>query len=234
MPSRTSFKIIAFDLYGTLANLGAVADRCREITPDGDAFFASWRAKQLEYTFLATLMGRYKDFREITERSLDHTLERYSVKVDANQRKSLMDAWLKLAAYPEVAAALNVLGQKYELAILSNGSPSMLERGLKAAGIRPYFRWVLSAHSVKAYKPSPRVYDIAVKKTKQAKTKILFVSSNSWDAVGAKNFGLKVCWVNRAGTNFDTLGPKPDIVAKDLLELINQLGLKAPGELRLS
>jgi 2-haloacid dehalogenase len=118
-----------------------------------------------------------------------------------------------------VATALPRLKARYPLAVLSNGSPKMLRTGLERTGLRSHFRWVISVDAVKLYKPSPRVYQLALKHMKLKKEKILFVSSNSFDAVGAKSFGFKVCWINRSGAPLDPLGPTPDLVVKSFDEL---------------
>jgi 2-haloacid dehalogenase len=130
-----------------------------------------------------------------------------------------MESWLQPTAYPEVAAALPRLKERLPLAILSNGSPMMLRVGLERVGFRSHFQWVLSADAVKTYKPSPRVYQLAPKAMKLQKQRILFVSSNAFDVLGAKSFGFRVCWINRAGAPLDPLGPEPDIVVRGFDEL---------------
>jgi 2-haloacid dehalogenase len=225
MAARLNVKTIAFDLYGTLVDISALVPRCSEVSADGNGFCAMWRAKQLEYCYLTSLMGRYRDFMQVTERALDYTAARFGVTLDAQQRKRLLDGWLEPTVYSEVPSVLARLAEKYPLAVLSNGAPRMLESGLKATGIRPHFRWVLSAQSVKVYKPSPRIYQLAVQKTRTPKARILFVSSNSFDVVGAKSFGFKVCWLNRSEAQLDPLGLKPDLTASNLTELARSLGL---------
>ncbi len=210
---------IAFDMYGTVVDVGAVADACKEVAPDPVAFTAHWRAKQLEYTFLRSLMGKYRDFWRVSEEALEFTIQRFGLDVNPEPRKRLMEAWLHPSPYPEVAAALPRLKERYPLAILSNGSPKMLRTGLERTGLRVHFRWVISTDAVKLYKPSPRVYQLAPKQMKLKKEDILFVSSNSFDVVGAKSFGFKVCWINRTGTPLDPLGPKPDLIVKSFDEL---------------
>lgn len=210
---------IAFDMYGTVVDVGAVADACREVAPDPAAFTAQWRAKQLEYSFLRTLMGNYQDFWRVSEQALDFAIKRFSLMVSPGQRRQLMDAWLRPTPHPEVGAALPRLKERYHLAILSNGSPRMLRIGLERTGLRVHFRWVISADEVKLYKPSPKVYQLAPKHMKLKKAEILFVSSNSFDVVGAKAFGFKVCWINRTGAPLDSLGPKPDLIVGSFDEL---------------
>jgi 2-haloacid dehalogenase len=216
-------KGIIFDMYGTVVDVGAVAEACKEVAPDPIAFNSQWRAKQLEYTFLRTLMEKYRHFWKVTEDALEFAVERFTLQITAEQRQRLMEAWLIPTPYPEVATALPRLKEKYLLAVLSNGTPKMLRTGLDRTGLRPHFRWVISAHSVKLYKPSPKVYQLVLKHTRLQKAEILFVSSNSFDVMGAKSFGFKVCWINRTGAPLDTLGPKPDLVVKNFDELIEAL-----------
>lgn len=218
MPKRR-VKGIAFDMYGTVVDVGAVAEACKEIAPDPGAFTTQWRAKQLEYTFLRSLMGKYQDFWRVSEQALEFTIQRFGLQVSPEQRKRLMEAWLHPSPYPEVAAALPRLKERYALAVLSNGSPRMLRTGLLRTGLISHFRWVISVDAVKLYKPSPMVYQLAPRKMKMKKEEIFFVSSNSFDVLGAKSFGFKVCWINRSGAPLDPLGPKPDLVARSFDEL---------------
>lgn len=217
--ARLRVKGLVFDMYGTVVDVGAVAEACREVAPDPAAFNSQWRAKQLEYTFLRTLMGKYRDFWKVTEEALDFTIRRFGLQVTTEMRQRLLEAWLRPTPYPEVAAALPRLKEKYPLAVLSNGTPKMLRTGLEQTGLRPYFRWVLSVDAVKLYKPAPRVYQLAPKHLRLPKGEILFVSSNGFDVVGAKSFGFKVCWINRTGAPLDPLGPKADLVVKSFEEL---------------
>lgn len=210
---------ITFDMYGTVVDVGAVAEACKAVAPDAMAFNSQWRAKQLEYTFLRSAMGKYQDFWKVSEQALEFTIQRFGLTVSPEQRRQLMEAWLQPTPYPEVATALPRLKNRYPLAILSNGSPKMLRTGLGRAGLRLHFRWVLSADAVKIYTPSPKVYQLAPKAMKLQKHEILFVSSNSFDVLGAKSFGFKVCWINRAGAPLDPLGPTPDMAVKSFNEL---------------
>ena len=221
--ARLLVKGIVFDMYGTVVDVGAVAAACHEVASDPVAFNTQWRAKQLEYTFLRSLMGRYRNFWKVTEEALEFTIQRFAIQVTSEQRRRLMDAWLRPTPYPEVAAALARLKEKYMLAILSNGTAKMLLTGLNQTGLRQYFRRIMSADSVELYKPSPRVYQLALKHMHLKKSEILFVSSNSFDVAGAKNFGFKVCWITRTGIPLDPLGPKPDLVARSFDDLVKAL-----------
>ena len=217
--ARLRVKGVAFDMYGTVVDVGAVAEACKAVAPDPLAFNMQWRAKQLEYTFLRSAMGQYRDFWRVSEQALAFTIRRFGLTVSADQQKELMEAWLRPTPYPEVAAVLSRLKERYPLAILSNGSPKMLQVGLARTGLRSLFRWVLSAHAVRIYKPSPAVYQLAPKAMGLRKREILFVSSNSFDVVGSKSFGFTVCWINRTGVPLDPLGPEPDLVVKSFDEL---------------
>jgi 2-haloacid dehalogenase len=213
-------KGIVFDMYGTLVDVGAVAEACKQVAPEPVAFNTYWRAKQLEYAFLRTLMGKYRDFWKVTEEALDFAIRHFGLQVAPEQREQMMEAWLYPTPYPEVAAALPRLKEKYLLAVLSNGSSKMLRKGLERTGLAPYFRWVMSADTVKRYKPAPEIYRLAPGRMRLRKHEILFVSSNSFDVMGSKNFGFKVCWINRSGAAPDSLGPRPELVVKSFAELV--------------
>lgn len=217
--ARPRVKGIAFDMYGTVVDVGAIAEACKAVAPDPVAFNTQWRAKQLEYTFLRSLMGKYQDFWRVSEQALEFTIHRFGLQVSAEQRRRLLEAWLHPSPYPEIAAVLPLLKEQYALAVLSNGSPKMLRAGLERTGLKPYFRWVISVDEVKLYKPSPKVYQLAPRKMTMNKEEILFVSSNSFDVIGAKSFGFRVCWINRTGAPLDPLGPKPDLVMGSVDEL---------------
>jgi 2-haloacid dehalogenase len=214
---------IVFDMYGTVVDVGAVAEACKDVAPDPVAFNAQWRSKQLEYTFLRTLMGRYRDFWTVTQEALEFTIQRFALQVTPEQRQRLMAAWLHPTPYPEVAAALPRLQEEYPLAILSNGTPRMLRTGLQRTGLRRHFRWVLSADAVKRYKPAPEVYGLALQHLRLARREILFVSSNAFDVLGAKAFGFQVCWINRSVAALDPLGPTPDLIVMDFDDLVASL-----------
>ncbi len=215
---KQSIKGLVFDVYGTLVNVDPLAEIWKVI-PNRRAVHALWRAKQLEYSFLRSLMGKYQDFWMVSEQALDYTIQQLRLNLTAEQRTQLIETWLHPTAYPEAVAALPALAKRYRLAVLSNGSPKMLETGLTGTGLRPYFRWVLSAHTIRRYKPSPEVYRLALKRMKLKKAEILFVSSNAWDVIGAKSFGFTVCWIKRTNHPLDPLGPKPDLIVKNCAEL---------------
>jgi len=219
-PAFASFHGIqacVFDAYGTLLDVNAAAARCRDDLGDQAWPLAQlWRSKQLEYTWLSSLMGRHRDFYEITGLALDFALE----TLDLNSpplHKKLMALYEILDAYPEVPDMLGALKDgELKTAILSNGSPKMLATAATAAGIEQILNAVISIEDAGIYKPSPRVYQLAVDRLGVAKENICFVSSNGWDAMGAAAFGFQVAWVNRAGQKPETLGFPPKAILKDL------------------
>ena len=214
---------VAFDLYGTLLEVASVGPAAAEVTDDPAALVDVWRQKQLEYTWLRSLMGRYQDFWATTGDALDYSLDRLGITVDATTRAELLNAWLSVRAYPEVPVALEALASR-RLAVLSNGNPEMLESGLATAGIRPRFEHVLSVDEVGVYKPHPSVYELAVKAFGLPPERLLFVSSNPWDAAGARAFGFRVAWVNRMGLPFERLGVAPDLIVTDLAAVAEAVG----------
>jgi 2-haloacid dehalogenase len=214
---------VAFDLYGTLLEVTSVGRAAAEVTEDPATLVDLWRQKQLEYTWLRSLMGRYKDFWATTGDALDYSLDRLGITVDDATRGRLLGAWLDVRVYPEVPDALAALAPR-RLGVLSNGTPEMLEAGLAAAAIRDRFEHVLSVDELGVYKPHPSVYELAVKAFRLPAERILFVSSNPWDAAGAKTFGFPVAWVNRAGVPFERLGATPDRVVANLSALAEAVG----------
>lgn len=220
MPIRA----LAFDAYGTLFDVHSVIDLCEQLYPGkGEKLSLVWRAKQLEYTWLRSLMGEYEDFQRITEASLRYACKSLGQPCDTEVRDTLMNAYLRLAPYPEAKGALGRLSG-LPLAILSNGSPGMLNPVVRNNGLEGTFAHVISVDEVKTYKPSPRVYELAPKKLGVPKENIGFVSSNYWDAVGAKAFGFQVFWINRTGAVPDELGRSPEAILNSLAELAALVG----------
>jgi 2-haloacid dehalogenase len=223
-PMRTEkrpIKALAFDAYGTLFDVHSVISVVNEKFPgQGPAVSAGWRTRQLEYTWLRSLMGRYEDFWHVTESALEATCNALKLPLDAAVRAQLMDAYLHLETFPEVKQALKALSL-LPLSILSNGSPAMLHAVVKSAGLHGIFAHVISVDEVKIFKPAPVVYELAVKMTGVDKSQIGFVSSNFWDAAGAKAFGFQTHWINRAAAPPDELGILPDVTLKSLTDLID-------------
>ena len=204
-----------FDAYGTLFDVHSVIQAGREITQDPQALSLTWRQKQLEYTWLRALMGRYEDFWQVTEAALRFATRRLGIAATEAQLKRLMEAYLSLAAFPEVKTALERL-KGSPLAILSNGSPRMLEAAVRSSGLDPYLQHVLSVDAVKTYKPAPAVYALGPKAMGVPAGDLLFVSSNAWDVAGAKAFGYRVCWCNRTNAPMEELGFAPDLTVERL------------------
>jgi len=213
-------KACVFDAYGTLLDVNAAAERCRDDLGDQAGALADlWRTKQLQYTWLSSLMGRHRDFFDITGVALDYAMGSLGLTSPELYAK-LMALYEILDAYPEVPEMLATLKQAgLKAAILSNGSPKMLATAVQAAGIGDSLNEVISIEDAGVYKPSPSVYQLAVDQLGVAKEHICFVSSNGWDATGAAAFGFQVAWVNRSGLKFETLGFPPKAELKDLSEL---------------
>jgi 2-haloacid dehalogenase len=231
MPAHVlrDIKACVFDAYGTLFDVhSAVGAHAARLGQKADAISATWRSKQLEYTWLRSLMGRHADFWEVTGAALDFALERHGIdtqtETHSRLREALMQAYLTLSPYPEVTTTLAELRQRgFRLAILSNGSPGMLEAAVDNAQLQATFEAVLSVESVGVYKPDPRVYQMAVEQLALPREHILFLSSNGWDVSGAKAFGFPVFWINRAGAPGERLGYKPDAVLDNLADLPQML-----------
>jgi 2-haloacid dehalogenase len=210
---------LVFDAYGTLFDVHSVTATAESAWPgSGAALSQLWRTKQLEYTWLRSLMGRYEDFAHVTEAALRYACASLKLEYDDAKRARLMQAYLRLATFPEVGDALRRL-RGIRLAILSNGSPAMLEPVVLNAGLHGVITDVLSVDEAKIFKPDPRVYQIAVDRLGVPAKAIGFVSSNCWDAIGAKAFGFRTFWINRAGAPVDETGPRPDHELRSLAEL---------------
>jgi len=192
--------IFVFDAYGTLFDVHAAVRRHAEaVGPDADRLSAHWRAKQLEYSWVRSMMGRYRDFWSLTEEALDHAFLTFP-QADSSMKPALLDAYRKLDCYPEVPRALKRLKQEgKELAILSNGSPEMLASAVSAAGLERVFDAVLSVDELRAYKTDERVYELVTTRFRVYPEAVSFQSSNRWDVAGATAFGFRTVWINRAG-----------------------------------
>jgi len=210
-----------FDAYGTLFDVHSPMRKlAAEIGPEADNISKLWRQKQLEYTWLRSLMGVHVDFWHVTGDALDYALEHYNVS-EPGLKDEIMALYLNLEAYPEAAEALEaVRGRSKRTAILSNGSPSMLDAAVRHAGLERLLDFVLSVEDVGIYKPSRRVYRHAMHKLQlHDAPAICFVSANTWDAQGAAHFGFQVVRVDRFGLKDDRIPGKPAALIKDLSEL---------------
>lgn len=219
-------KAAVFDAYGTLFNLGDIAVKFGPLLGGkAEELSALWRRKQLEYTWLRSLMGRHTDFWHVTGEALDHAMAALGLN-DPSLRSRLMEFWLTPTAYPEAAGVLARLQEAgFSTAILSNGSPSMLMAGTTASGLGKLLDRVLSVESAGVFKPHPSVYDLACDAFGLEPREICFVSGNGWDVAGAAAFGFRVAWVNRAQAAREGLPAGPDAVIGDLSKLPHLLGI---------
>jgi 2-haloacid dehalogenase len=219
-------KAIAFDAYGTLFDVFSVTALGEELFPGkGDALAQLWRVKQLQYSMLRSLMGRHRDFWRLTEDSLVYAARSLGLDLTPDRRQRLLDAYLTLAAFPDVRPGLTTLRQQgLRLAILSNGEPRMLEAATRSAGIADLLDAVLSAEEVRIFKPSPRVYQMAPERLGVRPAEMGFVSSNCWDVAGAASTGLRTFWIQRrAAEPPEELGFAADRTVSTITELATLL-----------
>jgi 2-haloacid dehalogenase len=211
-------RAIVFDLYGTLYDVHSVARLCDEIYPgQGETLSRLWRQKQLEYTWLRSLMGLYVNFETATADALRFSCAHLGLPVDAATAQRLACAYLSLSPFADTAPALARLkAAGLPLGIISNGSRYSIEQVVSNSGLQWAFDQLISVEDVQVFKPDPRVYKLAETRMGSAREEILFVSSNAWDASGAAHFGFPVCWINRQGGVFDELGARPQHVVADL------------------
>ena len=215
-----AIRACVFDAYGTIFDFASTAARCPEIPDDQRAALTSlWRDKQLQYTWLRSLQGRYVDFWEVTGDALDFTLETLGLSAPG-LRERLMDLYLTLPAFPEVRDTLRRLRQSgFITAILSNGSPAMLDAAVRGAGLQDLFDAVLSADAVKVFKTDPSVYEYGLRQLGVRAEQVSFQSSNAWDAFAASAYGMRVVWCNRYGQRRERLPGAPDHEVRSLAEL---------------
>ena len=214
-------KAIVFDAYGTLFDVNSAAEKSKDkIGNKWENFANFWRTTQLEYTWLRSLMKKHKNFWQITEDSLDKSMETF--QIDKSLRNDLLSLYKELSPYPEVKNVLENLKKKsFKLAILSNGTPELLNHLVKSSDLENLFDNIFSVEEVKIYKPDPKVYDIPVNKYKVSKGEITFLSANTWDVSGAGNYGYNSIWVNRNNAVFDKLDYKPKNEVKNLKQLLD-------------
>lgn len=217
-------KALVFDAYGTLFDVRSVLGRCEEVFPGhGSDLTTLWRSKQLQYTWLRSLMDRYEDFWQITHDGLVFACRSLGLAPSQKQIDYLMQSYLTLSPFPEVAAALDALSN-FPCSILSNGTPTMLQSAVGNAGLEGRFQHILSVDEVRIYKPSPVVYQLAETHLGIRCKEIGFVSSNSWDVAGAKAFGFQTYWLNRKNDPLETLGFEPDRTIHSATELTASVG----------
>ncbi|WP_334419685.1 MULTISPECIES: haloacid dehalogenase type II [unclassified Bradyrhizobium] len=217
-----SIKALAFDAYGTLFDVFSVTALCEQLFPGkGNQLAQIWRFKQLQYSLMRSLMGRHRDFWGLTEDGLVWASKNLQLDLTADKKKQLMDAYLSLAAFPDVKPGLDALKkQGIKLAILSNGEPRMLEAAAKSAGIRDLLDEIISVEEVKIFKVSPRVYNLAPERMKVSNPELGFVSANNWDAVAAASAGLRTFWIQRSTVEVpEELGFQVDTIVKAITDL---------------
>ena len=216
-----NIKAIIFDAYGTLFDVNSAAEKCKDkIGEKWEGFANYWRTTQLEYTWLRSLMKRHKDFWQVTEESLDKSMKTY--EIDSSMRNELLDLYKILSTFKEVPEVLKSLKEKdFILAILSNGTPSLLNELFKTNNLENIFDDIFSIEEVGVYKPDSKVYDIPVKKYQIQRNEITFLSANTWDVSGGGNYGYNSIWVNRNKNTFDNLDYVPKHQIEDLSKLLD-------------
>ena len=214
-----NIKAIIFDAYGTLFDVNSAAEKCKDKIGDKWEGFANhWRTTQLEYTWLRSLMKRHKDFWQVTEESLDKSMKAY--EIDSSMRNELLDLYKILSPFKEVPEVLKSLKEKnFKLAILSNGTPSLLKELVKSNNLENIFDDIFSIEEVRVYKPDSKVYDIPIKKYHIQRNEVAFLSANTWDVSGGGNYGYNSIWVNRNNNIFDNL----DYVPKHQIDHLSRL-----------
>lgn len=218
------FHGIVFDAYGTLFDVSAISDACRHISDEPERFSQLWRAKQLEYSVLRTVMDSYADFGEITSDALNYVTGVFDVALHPHERRRLMQAWLELPPYADVTSSLDqLLDRRQRMVILSNGTRQMLLPMVERAGLTHHFVDVFTSEDVQSFKPDLAIYQLVTQRFYVRMNELLFVTANGFDVAGAKSAGLTVCRVNRQNLPLDPLGHEPDIVVRDLSELVDIL-----------
>ena len=214
-------KAIIFDAYGTLVDVNSAAEKCKEKLGDKWEGFANyWRTTQLEYTWLRSLMRRHKDFWQITEDSLDKSMNFYNI--DNSMRSELLNLYKVLSPFTEVRDTLKKLKQSnYKLAILSNGTPDLLNELVVSNQLKDIFDDIFSVEEAGIFKPDSKVYDLPINKYNIKKNEVLFLSANTWDVSGAGNYGYNTVWVNRNNNIFDKLDFEPNQQISNLSELLD-------------
>jgi 2-haloacid dehalogenase len=214
-------KAIVFDAYGTLFDVNSAAEECKgRIGDKWEGFANFWRTTQLEYTWLRSLMKRHKDFWQITEDSLDKSMKVF--KIDSSMKNELLNLYKVLSPYPEVKEVLKKLKKKEcRLAILSNGTPTLLNKLVESNNLENIFDDLFSIEEVGIYKPDSKVYDIPIKKYQIKADKVAFLSANTWDVSGGGSYGYNAIWVNRNNNIFDNLDFKPKSEINNLTQLLD-------------
>ena len=218
-----NIKAIIFDAYGTLFDVNSAAEKCKDKIGDKwEAFANYWRTTQLEYTWLRSLMKRHKDFWQVTEDSLDKSMKAFDI--DSSMKNELLNLYKILSPYKEVSETLKALKEKkFKLAILSNGTPSLLNELVKSNNLNDLFDDIFSIEEVGVYKPDSKVYDLPINQYQIQKKEVAFLSANTWDVSGGGNYGYNSIWVNRNDNIFDNLDYQPKLEIKNLKDLLTNI-----------
>lgn len=223
------YKLIAFDAYGTLFDVYSMGELAEALFPgNGQAFALMWRDRQIEYTRLVTMSDpnpsgskHYLPFWELTVRSLHYVCKRMNLNLTSENEKRLMDQYAKLTGFEDSLSVLKTIkGNGMSTAILSNGSREMLATVVKSNGLMSYLDQVITVEDIRLFKTAPQSYELLLKAFPVKKEEVLFVSSNAWDALGAKWFGFDVFWVNRLGHPFEEIGEKPNYEGNSLSKVL--------------
>jgi 2-haloacid dehalogenase len=212
--------LYVFDAYGTLWDITQIRTAVASVigSAASSGFLSLWRQKQLEYAFLRTMMNGYEPFSRVTSDALDYTLDNHQIRLSDRERQGLLDAWDQPVPYPDAPEALHRL-RGHRRAILSNGDPAMLARGVAHSGLGGYLDAVLSVHTARRYKPHPDAYQVVLDEMQHtAAADVVFVSANGWDAAGAAEFGFRTIWINRGGQAVERLSARPWRVVSSLSE----------------
>lgn len=215
----TGREVLAFDLYGTLVDPIAISSELDQVLGGSDGREAArlWRLTQLEYSFRLTVMGRYRDFRWVTARALDFAVASVGARLTEGQARRLVELYDHLQPFPDTVPALRSLaGMGYELAVLSNGTHTMIRNCLDHSGLGNFFGQRISVDEVGVFKPSPVVYRHAAGRLSRAAGHVRLVTCNTFDSVGASAAGMRTVWVNRSAASFDTIGARPDLTVPAL------------------
>lgn len=223
-------RAVLFDAYGTLLDVHSVAVRAEQLLPgQGIALSALWRDKQLQYSWLRTLSGQYADFWQVTGEALDYALARMGLTLSTEDRASLLGEYERLSAFADAPPMLDAVAEfGIPLAVLSNGTPHMLEAAFTGAGLRRHFTRLLSVDDARRYKTAPEAYQLAVDAFGGEPQDFVLVSSNGWDVAGAGHFGFRTFWVNRLDAPVEGLGIQPTAIGRSLADLLPWLHTQTP------
>ncbi len=227
-PDRPALKALLFNAYGTLFDPDSLIPHCNLMFPgQGPEVCRLWRSKQLEYTHLLSMMGRFEDFWQVTARALVFACQSLQLECPSELRDRLLESYFQIEAFADAAPALERLSSQYLLAILSNGTPKMLKVAVEQNGLQEFFTQIITAGEVGGYKPNLQVYEWGCQKLGLDPAGVGLASANTWDVTGAKTFGMWAAWVNRTGAPWEDLGFTPDATVANLTELPQVLGLSS-------